>query len=229
MRLAIIPARGGSKRIPRKNIKPFGGLPMIAWPIKAALQSRCFDRVIVSTDDAEIAQVAQVHGAEVPFMRPPELADDHTGTVSVIAHAIQWMQANGMSPREVCCIYATSPFVDAEDLQIGLQILLDSDASFAVSVTNYPYPIQRALQMTEQGRLQMIQPTYLRARTQDLTEAWHDAGMFYWGRPAAWLAGESIFSQLPVPVRLPRYKVHDIDTLQDWNEAELLHAFLRRN
>ncbi len=226
MRLAVIPARGGSKRIPRKNIKPFGGLPMIAWSIKAALQSRCFDRVIVSTDDAEIAQVAQAHGAEVPFMRPSELADDYTSTVQVIAHAIQWMQANGISPREVCCIYPTAPFLDSEDLKIGLQILLDSDASFAVSVTNYPSSIERALRVTENGRLQMIQPTYQSTRTQDLTEAWHDAGMFYWGRVETWLAGENIFSRFPAPIKLPRYRVHDIDTQQDWVEAELLHEFL---
>lgn len=226
MKIAVIPARGGSKRIIRKNIKPFNGVPIIAWSIKAALQSRCFDRIIISTDDAEIAQVAQAHGAEVMFMRPPELSDDLTGTVPVIAHAIQWMQFNGMNPSEVCCIYATSPFLDAEDLQIGHQILLDSDASFVVSVTNYPHPIQRALQMTEQGRLKMIQQKYLNARTQDLTEFWHDAGMFYWGRVETWLASESIFSTLAVPVKLPRYKVHDIDSQQDWTEAEFLHKMI---
>lgn len=227
MRLAVIPARGGSKRILRKNIKPFGGMPMIAWAIRTALQSQCFDRVIVSTDDPEIAQVAQAYGAEVPFVRPPELSDDHTGTVPVIAHAIEWAQGNGVNPSEVCCIYPTSPFLGTEDLQVGLQVLLDSGANFAVSVTNYPYPIQRALHINENGLIEMIQPQYLSFRTQDLQDAWRDAGMFYWGRPAAWLAGDPIFSALPAPVRLPRYKVHDLDTQQDWDEAELLHEFIR--
>lgn len=228
MRLAVIPARGGSKRIPRKNIKPFDGLPMIAWPIKAALQSECFDRIIVSTDDTEIAQVSQNCGAEVPFLRPPELSDDFAGTVSVIAHAIKWQQANGVNPTEVCCIYPTSPFLEAKDLQFGLQVLLDSAADFAVSVTNYPYPIQRALEVTENGRVQMIQPKYLNVRTQDLADAWHDAATFYWGRPEAWLANESIFGLLAVPVKLPRYKVHDLDTQQDWDEAELLCGYIKQ-
>ena len=135
MRLAVIPARGGSKRIPRKNIKPFGGLPMIAWSIQAALESRCFDRIIVSTDDQEIAEVAKAHGADVPFMRPTELSDDHTGTIPVIAHAIDLQQQQGKAATEVCCIYATAPFVQASDLQRGLQVLQSSGADYAFSVT----------------------------------------------------------------------------------------------
>lgn len=222
MRLAVIPARGGSKRIPRKNIKPFGGLPMIAWSIKAALQSQCFDRIIVSTDDAEIAQVAQAHGAEVPFVRPPELSDDHTGTIPVIAHAIDWHNQNGNQAQEVCCIYATAPFVQAEDLLCGLHTLQSNGTEYAFSVTSYPFPIQRAVRITPDKRLEMFQPEHFGTRSQDLPEAWHDAGQFYWGKAQAWMQGIPLFSHAAAPVPLPRHRVQDIDTPEDWERAEWL-------
>lgn len=222
MRLAVIPARGGSKRIPRKNIKPFCGLPIIAWSIKAALQSQCFDRVIVSTDDAEIAQVAQAHGAEVPFVRPPELSDDHTGTIPVIAHAIQWQNRHGTPATEVCCLYATAPFVQASDLQRGLQVLHSSGADYAISVTSYAFPIQRAIRITPEQRIEMFQPEHFGTRSQDLEEAWHDAGQFYWGKAQAWLQGKPLFSLDAAPVPLPRHRVQDIDTPEDWERAEWL-------
>lgn len=222
MRLAVIPARGGSKRIPRKNIKPFSGLPMIAWSIKAGLQSQCFDRIIVSTDDAEIAQVAQAHGADVPFVRPPELSDDHTGTIPVIAHAIDWQNNNGESAKEVCCIYATAPFVQAADLQRGLQTLQTTGAEYAFSVTSYAFPIQRAVRITPDQRVEMFQPEYFGTRSQDLPAAWHDAGQFYWGMAQAWLQGKPLFSHDAAPVPLPRHRVQDIDTPEDWERAEWL-------
>ncbi len=222
MKLAVIPARGGSKRIPRKNIKLFGGLPMIAWSIKAALQSECFDRIIVSTDDDEIAQVAQAFGAEVPFMRPVELADDHAGTIPVITHAIDWQNQHGGSVAEVCCIYATAPFIQATDLQRGLDILQRTGAEYAFSVTSYAFPIQRSIRITADQRIEMFQPEYFSARSQDLEETWHDAGQFYWGNAQAWLQGKSLFSRDAAPVPLPRYRVQDIDTLEDWERAEWL-------
>lgn len=222
MRLAVIPARGGSKRIPRKNIKLFGGKPMIAWSIAAAQQSGCFDRIIVSTDDAEIAQVAQAHGANVPFMRPPELSDDHAGTIPVIAHAVAWQNQNGAQAQDVCCIYATAPFVQSADLQRGLQTLQSSGADYAFSVTSYAFPIQRAIRINAQQRVEMFQPEYFDTRSQDLEEAWHDAGQFYWGKASAWLAGKLLFSQDAAPVPLPRHRVQDIDTPEDWHRAELL-------
>lgn len=226
MRLAVIPARGGSKRIPRKNIKPFAGKPMIAWSIEAALQSGCFDRVIVSTDDAEIAQVAQAHGAEVPFVRPPELSDDHTGTIPVIAHAIQWQNAHGEQASQVCCIYATAPFVQPHDLQRGLQVLQGTGADYAFSVTSYAFPIQRAIRITPEQRVQMFQPEHFNTRSQDLEEAWHDAGQFYWGRAEAWLAHKPLFSHDAAPVVLPRHRVQDIDTPEDWERAEWMFKAL---
>jgi pseudaminic acid cytidylyltransferase len=220
MRLAVIPARGGSKRIPRKNIKPFGGLPMIAWSIRAAIQSQCFDRIIVTTDDAVIAEVAKAHGAEVPFMRPPELSDDYTGTIPVIAHAIQWQNAQGTTASQVCCIYATAPFVQPRDLQSGLQVLQNSGADYAFSVTSYAFPIQRAIRITPEQRVEMFQPEHFTTRSQDLEVAWHDAGQFYWGQAQAWLAHKPLFSNDAAPVPLPRHRVQDIDTPEDWDRAE---------
>lgn len=228
-RLAVIPARGGSKRIPRKNIKPFCGKPMLAWSIEAALQSGCFDQVVVSTDDAEIADVARQHGAQVPFMRPPELADDHTGTTEVIAHAIGWFNGLGQAPSEVCCIYATAPFVTPADLQQGRQVLAETGCDFAFSVTSYAFPIQRAIRITPAGRVEMFNPEHFNTRSQDLEEAWHDAGQFYWGQAQAWLQNKVIFGSTSVPIKLPRHHVQDIDTPEDWVRAEwLFKALLHR-
>ncbi len=221
MRLAVIPARGGSKRIPRKNILPFCGKPMIAWSIEAAKKSGCFDRIMVSTDDLEISEVARAYGAEVPFLRPPELSDDYATTIPVIAHAVAWQKQNGIEAQQVCCLYATAPFVRALDIKEGLRLLEDKGAEYAFSVTRYSYPIQRALRLTIAGRVAMWNPELYQTRTQDLEEAFHDAGQFYWGRARAWLDGTPIFSCDAVPVVLPNERVQDIDTLQDWRAAEL--------
>ncbi|OZB74784.1 MAG: pseudaminic acid cytidylyltransferase [Halothiobacillus sp. 14-55-98] len=228
MRLAVIPARGGSKRIPRKNIRSFGGKPMISWSIEAALQSGCFDQVVVSTDDAEIADVARTHGAAVPFMRPAELSGDHTGTIPVIRHAIEWFQSLGTVPEEVCCLYATAPFVRAEDIRKGLEVLgKTEDCAYAFSVTSYAFPIQRALRLTAADRVQMFHPEHFNTRSQDLDEAYHDAGQFYWGQCSAWLAGKPIFSPAAAPVILPRHRVQDIDTPEDWERAEWMFKAMR--
>lgn len=228
MKLAVIPARGGSKRIPRKNIKDFFGRPMIAWSIAAARDSGCFDRIVVSTDDAEIAAVARAHGAETPFVRPLELADDHTPTIPVIAHAIQWYLDRGEAVDAACCIYATAPFVQAEDLRAGLAALMAEDCAYVFSATSFPFPIQRAIRINAQGRAEMFNPEHFATRSQDLEEAFHDAGQFYWGRPEAWLQGLPIFSPQSIPLRLPRNRVQDIDTLEDWVQAEQLFALQQR-
>jgi pseudaminic acid cytidylyltransferase len=222
MKLAVIPARGGSKRIPRKNIKPFCGKPMIAWSIEAALASGCFDKIIVSTDDTEIAEVARAHGAQVPFMRPPELSDDHTGTTPVIAHAVDWANHNTGTVEYACCIYATAPFVLAADLQRGFELLKQQGAEYAFSVTSYPFPIQRAVKITDKQRIEMFTPEHFQSRSQDLEEAFHDAGQFYWGTANAWLQGKPLFSEHATPVKLPRHRVQDIDTPEDWVRAEWL-------
>jgi pseudaminic acid cytidylyltransferase len=222
MNICVIPARGGSKRIPRKNIRNFCGKPMIAWTIEAAKKSNCFAHFLVSTDDEEIAEIARQWGAEVPFLRPTELSGDYVATVPVIAHATQWFNSNVGPTENVCCLYATAPFVQAEDLQNGLRILQESKAEYAFSVTSFPFPIQRAIRINSQGRVEMFQPEYLNTRSQDLEEAWHDAGQFYWGKAEAWLPGKTIFSIDSAPVKLARYRVQDIDTFEDWERAEML-------
>lgn len=228
MKVAIIPARGGSKRIPRKNVRVFCGEPIIGWSIKAAREAGIFERVIVSTDDAEIGSIAREYGAETPFLRPPELSDDFTGTGAVVSHALSWMNAHG--PPQVslaCCIYPTAPFVEASDLRDGVELLLRSGADYAISVTSFPFPIQRAVKLTEGGRIEMFSSEFMAARSQDLVEAWHDAGQFYWGRAESWLSGRPIFSRTTAAVALPRHRVQDIDTLEDWERAEWLFKAMR--
>lgn len=229
MRLAVIPARGGSKRIPRKNIKLFCGKPIIAWSIEAAHESECFDRILVSTDDEEIAEVARTYGAEVPFLRPSELSDDFTPTTPVIAHAIRWLQKHGDPPTQACCIYATAPFIRSEDLRRGLELLEQSGSDYVLPVTSYAFPIQRAIRITAANRVEMFSPEHFNTRSQDLEEAYHDAGQFYWGRAAAWLAGKPIFSREAVPIMLPRHRVQDIDTAEDWERAELMLNALQKS
>ncbi|MFJ1258962.1 pseudaminic acid cytidylyltransferase [Cupriavidus sp. CuC1] len=226
MKLAIIPARGGSKRIPGKNVRPFNGKPIIAYSVEAALQSQCFDRVIVSTDDNEIAEVAASYGAEIPFKRPPELADDYATTLAVIQHALESIAQQGKPAQVVCCIYATAPFIRPNDLRQGLDLLEERGANYAFSVTSYSFPIQRALRITQEGRVNMFQPQHLMTRSQDLEHAYHDAGQFYWGRAQAFAQATSIFSEASVPVILPRYRVQDIDTPEDWLQAELMYRAL---
>ncbi|WP_053155092.1 pseudaminic acid cytidylyltransferase [Pseudomonas sp. Pf153] len=227
MKLAVIPARGGSKRIPRKNIKMFCGKPMIAWSIEAALESGCFDKVIVSTDDDEIARVSRQYGASVPFMRPAELSDDYTPTIPVIRQAIEWLKADGFEAQHVCCLYATAPFVSPEDLRRGLTILEQTGSQYAFSVTNYAFPIQRAIRLTEAGRVEMLDAEHFNTRSQDLEESYHDAGQFYWGVADAWLKGEVIFSLESSAVLLPRHRVQDIDTPEDWLRAEWMYKALQ--
>ncbi|MDU3814911.1 MAG: pseudaminic acid cytidylyltransferase [Pantoea sp.] len=227
MNVAIIPARGGSKRIPRKNIKNFCGLPMIAHTIKTAVESQIFDHIIVSTDDKEIAEVAAKYGATVPFMRPAELSDDFIGTVPVIAHAVDWLLQQGHAVSAACCIYATAPFVQKEDLISGLDILQKNALDYAFSVTSYAFPIQRALKIDSKGEIAMFSPEHYGTRSQDLTEAYHDAGQFYWGTAEAWLNNKPIFLSRAAPVILPRKRVQDIDTAEDWERAEQLYHLLK--
>lgn len=222
MKIAVIPARGGSKRIPRKNITEFCGKPMIAYSIEAALQSGCFDKVIVSTDDLEIAEVAKQYGAEVPFMRPEELSNDYAGTIPVIRHAIEWYIQQGFDLELVCCLYATAPFVTPEYLQKGLQQLEKTGAAYAFTVTSYAFPIQRAIKINAELGVEMFSPENFNTRSQDLEGAWHDAGQFYWGKADAWLAGKVIFGPESTPVILPRHQVQDVDTPEDWVRAEWL-------
>lgn len=227
MRVAVIPARGGSKRIPRKNIKDFHGRPMIAWSIQTALDSGCFDRIIVSTDDEAIAEVARNWGAEVPFTRPAELANDRAGTIPVIQHAIQWLSNAGKPAHTICCLYATAPFARTADIREGLTRLEHEHCDFALAVTEYPYPIQRALRLNDDGRMAMFQPENFDKRSQDLEPAFHDAGQFYWGTSVAWQSGKPLLGTHSSAIVLPSYRVQDIDTLDDWRRAEMLFKLLQ--
>ena len=228
MNICIIPARGGSKRIPKKNIKLFNGKPIIAYSIETAISSQCFDDVIVSTDSEDIATVAKKYGATVPFIRPKELSDYVTGTMAVTNHAIDWCIQNLQKPDFVCCLYATAPFVTTNTLQDSFQALLKSKKNYCFSMTSFPYPIQRALKMKNE-ELSMFYPEYLTARSQDLEESYHDAGQFYWGRTDAFLNKLPTFSQHAQPFILPRYLVQDIDTLEDWQTAEYMHKSITNN
>ena len=224
MRIAIIPARGGSKRIPRKNIRPFHGKPMIAYSIDAARRSGLFAGIVVSTDDPEIARVATELGAETPFVRPAPLSDDHTGTNAVVRHALEWLAEHGRSAEYACCIYATAPFIKPEYLRAGFERLSSSGKSFAFSVTSFPFAVQRALRIDAGGGLEPCWPQHASSRSQDLEELYHDAGQFYWGRASAFLSDVPLYSPASLPIILPRHLVQDIDTLEDWRRAELMYA-----
>ena len=228
MNFAVIPARGGSKRIPRKNIKEFCGKPMIAWSIEVAKKSGLFDHIIVSTDDGEIAEVAKQWGAEVPFMRPAELSNDYAGTTEVIAHATQWALDQRFNLECVCCIYAASPFIQVEYLKLGLTKLNSGDWSYAFTATDFPAPIFRSFQQISGGGLSMFFPENFEKRSQDLPVALHDAAQFYWGLPEAWLSGKHIFTEHSTPIVLPRWRVQDIDNLDDWKRAELIYEILKK-
>lgn len=223
MIVALIPARGGSKRIPRKNIKSFLGKPMIAYTIAAAQESGVFDRIVVSTDDDEIAATARELGAETPFCRPAELANDYADTVSVVAHAVDWLTAYSTAPQAVCCLYATAPFLQSQFIRAGLKVLQSRKWDYVFAATTFPYPIFRAFALEQDGSLKMFQPEHFRTRSQDLPEAWHDAAQFYWGIADAWLEKRMIFGERSTVVKLPRWLVQDIDTVEDWNVAERLY------
>lgn len=223
MKIAVIPARGGSKRVPRKNIKSFCGRPLISYSISTAVESGLFDRIIVSTDDHDIASIAQEYGAEVPFFRPDNLANDHASTWAVVKHALQALQEQCCAVELACCIYATAPFLQALYLEQGLTLLTENtDKSFAFSVTSFPFPIMRAISI-DNGVIRPTFPEHIGKRSQDLPECYHDAGQFYWGRPTAFINNTSPFSERGIAVTLPRHLVQDIDTPEDWERAELMY------
>ncbi len=229
MNIAVIPARGGSKRIPRKNIKDFCGRPMITWSIKAAQDSGLFERIVVSTDDAEIRETALEHGAEVPFLRPAELSDDHTPTIPVIRHAVEWFKEYQQQVKYVCCIYATAPFLQPRFLREGIELLKrNHHIQFVFSVTPFNYPIFRAIKLGTAEEVGMFWPEHELKRSQDLPRAFHDAGQFYWGTVDAWLKCNTVFSSVSRAVVLPPHLVQDIDNPEDWLRAELMWEAFQR-
>jgi len=226
MNIAVIPARGGSKRIPRKNIKPFHGKPMIAYAIEAAKTSGLFEHIIVSTDDEEIAEISRKWGAEIPFFRPENLADDFVATVPVIAHSIEACREQGWEFENVCCIYPCVPFIDKEDLVRSLESLEDGTKDYCFPVAEFPSRIQRALKLGEAGSLSPFFPEFETTRTQDLESAYYDAGQFYWGKVESWLGNPKIHSS-GIGFILPAERVVDIDTIEDWDRAERMYNLIK--
>jgi pseudaminic acid cytidylyltransferase len=224
MNIAVIPARGGSKRIPRKNIKVFDGLPMIAYAISAALSSELFDQVIVSTDDDEIANVARLYGALAPFKRPTELSDDQTITVPVIGHATNWAIDQGFKVKATCCIYPCVPFLTSEVLKDAYQLFVNKNAEYVYPVVPFHSSPWRGMTLPKEGPMQFIFPNYELTRTQDLPICYHDAGMFYWGKASAWVSGLPMHSNGHGYV-MDGFNLVDIDTVEDWSRAERIAQF----
>jgi len=225
--VAIIPARGGSKRIPNKNIKLFAGQPIISYSIRVAKETGLFDRIIVSTDSEEIADIAREYGAEVPFTRPAELSDDFAGTVPVLLHALNWLIDHGCDTDYFCCIYATAPFIKPASIKKGLDLIKTKNATATFSVTTFPYPISRSLKIGETGRIEMFWPEHENSRSNDLPEAYHDAGQFYWGNTEKFIKEKTFFSADAAAIIIPRYLVQDIDTPEDWETAEKMYLVLQ--
>lgn len=223
MVVAIIPARGGSKRIPGKNAKNFCGRPIIEYSVEAAQKAAIFDRIIVSTDSDRIAQVARTAGAEVPFVRPAAISNDFTPTADVLRHALGWLADQKCDVSALCCIYATAPMISAVDLFAGYRMLTTRDAPAVIAVTRFSFPIFRALKADEQGRLGMIWPEHELTRSNDLPEALHDAGQFYWLDAASFTENKKIYADGALALPIARHRVQDIDTPDDWSRAEVMY------
>ena len=223
MIVAVIPARGGSKRIPKKNIKEFFGQPIISYSIRAAIESQLFDKVIVSTDCENIAQVAIKYGAEVPFMRPKELSGDFLGTHEVVGHALKWLEDFGDAVEYACCIYATAPMIQVSDLIKGYDLIKTEKWKAVIAATRYSYPVFRSFKKLHDGGLEMVFPEHYNSRSQDLPEVYHDAGQFYWAKAKEWKNKPGGFSENNTIIELSNHLIQDIDTIADWNRAEKIY------
>ena len=223
MNVAIIPARGGSKRIPKKNIKSFLGKPIIAYSIENAISSGLFDKVIVSTDDKEIADAAIKYGAEVPFIRPEKISDDYTDTHEVVGHAVRWLEDNDFKIDYVCCIYATAPLIQIGYLIRGFDLIKTGKWESVIAATNFSYPVFRSFEKMPNGGLRMIFPEHYSSRSQDLPVIYHDAGQFYWAKSKFWKKKSNGFSIDNTIIEIPTHIVQDIDSMDDWIRAENIY------
>jgi pseudaminic acid cytidylyltransferase len=229
MKIAVIPARGGSKRIARKNIADFRGKPIISYSIEAAQKAKIFDKIIVSTDDQEIAAIATKYGAEVPFIRPSGLADDFTPLIDVLIHAVTFFSQQNLQVEYVCNLFATAPFLVAEDIKSGFNILKErEDFDYCLSLTSFPSAIQRSLKLVGNGGVEMNDLGQFTKRTQDLKEFYHDAAQFFWAKVKPLMNKNSVFTGNTLPHLIPNFRVQDIDTQDDWRRAEFLHEILCR-
>jgi pseudaminic acid cytidylyltransferase len=224
--IAVIPARAGSKRVPGKNIRPFQGRPMIAFAIKTAVESKIFERVIVSTDSNEIAEVAKKEGAEVPFLRPSEISGDHTTTAEVLKHALIEIGADAKY-KFACCIYPAVPFLMISDVKAGLELLHTKDAKSTLAISEFGSSVWRAFEEFSDHKLKMIWPEHSVVRTQDLPSAFHDAGQFYWVQVEEFLKKPQFFTNKTYGIKIPKWRSHDIDTKDDWERAEVIYKALQ--
>ncbi len=225
--VAIVPARGGSKRIPRKNIRPFLGKPILGRVLEQLHAAGCFDEVMVSTDDQEIADTARAHGASVPFMRSAQTADDHATTAAVLLEVLAAYARQGREFTHLCCVYPTAVFITPQLLRQGLQKLAGEGVDSVVPVLRVSFPIQRAFKV-EAGRLAMFQPEHMNTHSRDLPVAYHDSGQFYWLRTRSFLEQRSIYMRQSVPLVIDEMQAHDIDTEDDWRIAELKYGYLQQ-
>lgn len=224
--ICIIPARGGSKRIPKKNIKVFRGKPMIYWVIRAAFKSECFDKIIVSTDSLEIAEIVKNLGAEVPFLRPNNLSGDHSSVVDVVKHSIKEIKKELVDLQNICCLYATANLISYIDIKNSYDVFINENLNkILFAATLFEYPIQRALVLDKNNYASMLDKNNLYTRSQDLIETYHDAGQFYWGNCKSWLKTKNILDGGKAYI-IPKWRVQDIDVLDDWDRAEMMHQVL---
>ncbi len=223
--LAVIPARGGSKRIPRKNIKLFLGEPIIQYSITAAIQSGCFEEVMVSTEDIEIAEVSKNMGAKIPFLRSAETASDEATTAQVLVEVLCEYEKRGQKFDYLCCLYPTAPFITTNNLKEGCEKIITTGADAALSIVKYSYPIQRSLQIIN-GRVSMVWPENLNIRSQDLLSRYHDAGQYYWVKVSSFLEQKKLFMNFTIPIEIPESQVQDIDNEEDWKLAEMKFSIL---
>jgi len=226
MNIAIIPARSGSKRILNKNTKLFFGFPIIYWSLKAAKESKIFDKIIVSTDSKRIAEIAKKYGAEIPFLRPKKYSNDKIGIDEVIKHTIKELEIK--KRNYVCCISATAPFIRSADLIMGFNKIKKKKMDYIFSATKYDYPIQRAFSL-KKNKLKMIFPKFYKYNSQDLEETYHDAGQFYWGTVNAWVKKKMIFSKNSLIINIKSHLAQDIDTIDDWKKAELKYKLINQS
>lgn len=224
--LCIIPARGGSKRIPRKNIKPFMGKPIMAYSIEAALESRIFDEVMVSTDDTEYAEIARQYGAKVPFMRSEKTANDFASTEDVLFEVLDEYEKRGATFDNLCCLYSTAPFVSAGRIKEAYEKMQKEKADAIFTCVAYSYPIQRCLHIVD-GKIGMKWPEYQSARSQDLEKIYHDAGQFYFARVSQFMIEKDLWMKNCIPMILPETEVQDLDTMTDWQLAEMKYNLLK--
>ena len=223
--ICIIPARGGSKRIPRKNIKDFHGLPIIAYSIKHAIDSGCFHKVIVSSDDEEIIDTAQKYGADTPYIRPSELSNDDIGLTDVILHAINWEIKHNTTPEYVCCLLATAPFADSNMLLEAYNLLKkEENKLFCFGVSKFNSPVQRGFRISSDDKIEMLQPEFYLKQSQEMESIYHDAGQFYWGKVEGFLNKNKKYSEHSIPYFLPKHTAIDIDCEEDWLIAEAIYS-----